>query len=231
MDDQATTLNNEVVAWATAIYESAKPAAWRAHIALAAEMARSMPKENLWLLRPIQERLTYPFCVFWHVRAMMDREKVEGRRADWFFWLEDDVIPPEDCYAKLRAAADSESRPFVSALAYARVPPYGPAIISAKEMNGVLMRSQWEKAPVSGTHPADAVGMCACIIHRRLFDLVDEPWFEVQSPQSGYSGMGPDALWCYRLKQIGIQPHVCCDIEVGHVGDGVVANRALSETQ
>ena len=220
---------NEVVAWGTAIYESAKPAAWRSHVALAAELGRTVPKENLWLLKPMQERMTYPFCVFWHVKAMLDRETAEGRRADWFFWLEDDIIAPPDTYSILRAAADKDERPYVSGLVYARVPPHGPGVAEVTYGSGVRYVTQWVDAPQSGTHLAGMAGMGACVIHRSLFDKIPEPWFSIEPPQTTWSGAGPDSAWSYRLAQIGVPVNVCCDVRLGHVGDGIVVDRSVSE--
>jgi len=216
----------ETIAWATAIYEAVKTPAWFALQKLGFRMAREFPEENLWLLRSPLDRLTYPFCVFWFVQAMFEREKKEWRRADWFLWIEDDIVPQDDLFEKLRAAADPLNRPYVAALAYCRTPPYGPGVATSKKMdNNKILWTQWEEAPKSGTHPASSVGMCAALIHRSLFDRVPKPWFGVGAPHKS-GGMGPDAFWCLRLIENGIQPYVCCDAEVKHVGPSVLIDRS-----
>lgn len=187
-------------------------------------MARQLPEANLWVLEPERDRLTYPFCVYGYVRAMFDDEKRRDKRADWFFWIEDDIVPPEDLCETLLAAADPEDKPFMAALAYCRTPPYGPGLVTVKNP----FRYQWAKAPTSGVHPVDSVGMCACLIHRSLFDRVAEPWFGVLPPTE-HLGFGPDAWWCNRLVNSGIQPYVCCDAEVKHIADGVLIGREISE--
>jgi len=218
----------ETVAWATAIYEAVKTPAWAALQKLGFRMARLLPEENLWLLRAPDDRLTYPFCVYWFVEAMFQREEKEGRRADWFLWIEDDIVPQDDLYERLRASADPVNRPFVAALAYTRTPPYHPGIANVRQLGEVITREQWSVAPISGTHPVDSVGLCAAIFHRSLFDRVPQPWFGVLPPHKT-GGMGPDAFWCKRLLECGIQPYVCCDAEVGHIGPSVLIDRASAE--
>uniref|UniRef100_A0A6M3IRL1 Glycosyltransferase n=1 Tax=viral metagenome TaxID=1070528 RepID=A0A6M3IRL1_9ZZZZ len=217
-------IDQEVLAWATAIYEAVKTPAWFALQKLGFRLARQFHEDSLWLLRQPHDRLTYPYCVYWYVNAMFDRERSDGRRADWFLWIEDDIVPQDDLYEKLRAAADPEDRPYVSALAYTRTPPYGPGIASVSKLGNVNTRTQWEDVPQSGTHPTDSVGMCAALFHRSLFDRIPEPWFGVMPPNKR-GGIGPDAFWCSRLIENGIQPYVCCDAEVEHIGPPVLINR------
>lgn len=218
----------ETLAWATAIYEAVKGPAWDALQRFGFRLARQFPAENLWLLKQPHDRLTYPFCVYWFVQAMFDREQKEGRKADWFLWIEDDIMPPDDVYDTLRAAADPDDKPFVSALAYCRTPPYGPGIASVRKLGNVTTRVQWADAPTSGTHPCDSVGMCAALFHRSLFDRVPEPWFGV-APPSANSGIGPDAWWCDKLLKHGIQPYVCCDAQVDHIGPSIRVDRRSAE--
>lgn len=214
----------ETIAWATAIYEGVKTPAWFALQKLGFSLARQFPEENLWLLRHPNDRLTYPFCVYWYVNAMFKREEREGRNADWFLWIEDDIVPKDDLFEKLRAAADPVDRPYVAALAYCRTPPFGPGIVDITVNGNRELRQQWDVVPESGTHPVDSVGMCAALIHRSVFSRVPEPWFGV-SPPHEFGGIGPDAWWCKRLLTAGIQPYVCCDAEVGHIGPPMLVTR------
>ena len=215
----------ETIALAVPIYESVKAPAYRSHLAMVAAMARM--DVDLWLLHPRYERRTYPFCVNDMVAAMLAAEKSKGRRADWLFYVEDDIVTSPDTFAKLRAAADPQARPFVSALTYCRTPPYGPGVANIVTQNGLVYADQWRTAPIAGTHPADQVGMCACVIHRSLFNRIAEPWFEIYA-DLGHSS-GPDASWCGKLRTAGIAPQVCCDAEVGHLDTGRVITRADSE--
>jgi len=210
---------SETVAWATPIYEAVKPVTWRALQRLGFRMARTI--ENLWLL-DIPDRLTYPFSHRAIVESLEQREKQDGRRADWLFIIEDDIVPATDLYDVLRAAVDPVNKPYVSALAYCRTEPYWPGAADVIPTNGRFGVRQWESAPQSGTLPVDQVSMCAALFHRSLFDRVAKPWF-------GTGDIGPDAFWCKRLKMHGIQPYMCCDAEVGHLATGTIINRKRSE--
>lgn len=216
---------NETIAIAIPVFDSVKQPAYRAHLEMAAKMGGS--DCDVWWLKPDWERRTYPFCVQGMVEEMFATEKAEGRKADWFFWLEDDIVPDKDIYFQLREAASPEDRPYVSALAYCRTRPYHPGVADVIDKDGMKYVRQWQDAPHSGTVPADRIGMCAALFHRSLFDRVSEPWFAVDV--SSGIGIGPDSFWCRRLKDSGIQPYLCCDTRVGHVGTAAVITQEISE--
>ncbi len=220
-------MSKETVAVSVAVFESVKVQAYRAHLEMIAVMARDMQSENLWLLAPEWQRRTYPFCISGMIQEMMDREKEEGRKADWLFWLEDDIIPESTIYATLRAAADPKDRPYIAALAYCRTKPYFPGIGNVVEVDGRRYIQQWKDAPKIGCYPVDRVSMCAVLFHRSLFDIVEQPWFDVEVNDA--TGIGPDAFWCSRLKASGIQPYLCCDAKVGHLGESPVITQEISE--
>lgn len=212
-------LANELVAFGVGVYDSVKAQAYFRHQEFLIELSRSC---RLWLLRPPQTRLTYPFCVRWLVHDMFVTEAKFGKRADWFLWMDDDVLPPIDGYARLRDAADPETRPHVAALAYSRTDPYMPSAMVEDETG----EHYWLDRPQSGTHPVSHVGMSLCLVHRSVFDIVPEPWFDVGVPVRGNAGYGPDVSFSRKLKECGIQPHICLDCECGHLADGVVIDTA-----
>ena len=216
---------HEIVALAVPIYESVKAKPFRAILRMVQSIAQA--GTELWLLEPEVERLTYPFCVTVMLDALYAREKAEGR-ADWLLWLEDDIVPPADLYQKLRAAADPADKPYMTALAHCRAKPFWPgaAMHHWHAQEALMEVAQWPEAPAEGVHAVDQAGMCAALIHRSLLGRVRDPQFTVIHTQS--VGMGPDAYWSMRLRQIGVQPYVCCDVEVGHLAPPPVINRALS---
>lgn len=207
---ETMVMHKETVAVAIGVYEAVKAKAFYAQQELLANMVRDF---DIWLLRPIQTRLTYPFCVRWMLEDMFDREKRSGKKADWFLWMDDDIIPPENGLHILRANADPITRPHVAAIAYSRNAPYFPsAVIDGKA---------WEDHPSSGTFAVDHVGMSMCLVHRSVFEKIPEPWFGIDIPVEGNNGYGPDRFFSKKLRQYGIRPHVCFDVECGHLMDGL----------
>ena len=207
----------EIVAVAIGVYEAVKAKSFYAHQKLLSNMVQDF---QVWLLEPRQTRLTYPFCVRWMLSDMFEHEEATGQKADWFLWMDDDIVPPVDGLRTLRAAADPESRPHVAALAYSRNDPYLPSAIRDGHA--------WEDHPATGTYPIDHAGMSMCLVHRSVFDKVPEPWFGVGVPVSGKCGHGPDIFFSRKLKEHGIQPHICFDVECGHLTDGLVMDTEMS---
>ena len=211
----------ETVAFAIGIYEAVKARAYYAQQEFLLRMAEIVGRENLWLLRPPQTRLTYPFCVNLVVKDMMRLEEEKGHKADWWLWMDDDVLPTPNGYEKLRRAADPKTRPHVAALGYSRCRPFQP---SAVKFDGAGTPYVWADHPSSGTYPVAHTGMCLCLLHRSVFDIIPEPWFEIAVPHAPDPGCGPDVSLSVKLRQNGLDPHICFDEQVGHMGDGLIMN-------
>lgn len=219
--------DGEIVAVGVPIYESVKRDVWHGFTSFMGDMAREIPKGNLWLLKPHNERLAWPLSNFWLVVSMIVQEEVAGRKADWLLYVEDDIQVPSDIYSKLRAAADPTDRPFMAAVGYCRNEPYLPGVT---QMVG-HRETQWRSAPPAGVHAVHTAPLCATLLHRSIFDRIEEPWFNTVPPQSDKGGVtGPARWFCLQCHKAGITPHVCCDVEIGHVLQPLMINRKKSET-
>lgn len=222
-------VGDEVFALACGSYAGVDPHAYRSHCMLAAQMGASYGK-NLWVL-PAYPRLAYPYSALYAVASMVKTEKKTGRRADWVLWLDDDVIVPSGLCRILRDAACPEKRPFVAALGFDRQPPFRPAVWNlATTEGGSEYQSQWDNPPESGTHEVSSTGLCAALLHRSIFDRVEEPWFaviprEVDKNGNVISGVNPDAWFSQRCREAGISPYVCCDVNIVHLGDKIPVHR------
>ena len=218
---------HEVVAMAVPIYEAVKRSAWYGMQAMGHRMARMLPEGNIWLLRPSNERLGYPYSTHWMRISMYLWEELCGRRADWFFHLDDDAIFPADLYERLREVANPETRPVVSALAYCRQHPFKPGVTAICE-DGI--ERQWDVAP-HGVHEVHTAPLVAALIHRSVFDRVDEPMFHctAMTAVAPTHVVGPDRWFCLRCHKAGIPITVHCDVDIGHVSQPGVVSRAVSE--
>ena len=223
--------DGEIVAVGVPIFESVKRDVWHGFTRFMGKMAREIPEGNLWLLKPHNERLSWPLSNFWIVVSMLVQEEIAGRKADWLFYVEDDILLPRDVYAKLRAAADPEKRPFMAAVGYCRNAPYWPGV-TQKSMGdrGWETETQWQVAPPAGIHAVHTAPLCATLLHRSIFDRIAEPWFNTVAPVSTGGGVtGPARWFCLQCHKAGIVPHVCCDVDIGHALQPLMMDRRKSE--
>lgn len=220
--------DKEIIALATAVFQGVDPRVYDTHRVLVAQLAVDYGP-NLWII-PIHERMTFPDAPLFSVAAMMNMEDVVGKRADWFFWVEDDICVPKDIVRKLRAAADPEERPFVAAIGYDRNPPFPIAVWDFREGGNL---EQWTSIPDQEVVQAGATGLTAALIHRSVFDRVKEPYFASGSAMltMGHKdnqiqrGIKPDAWWSCRLKDAGIPTFIHTGINVTHLGARIPVNR------
>lgn len=223
-DDWQPQYKGPVVALGRAVYETVPQEAVDNLLKLTGYFHRSLPPGNFWQLKTF-ERMPYPYAVYWPLANAFSRERMAKRKFDWFLWMDDDVLVSPQDIMTLMEAADPVKRPFVSALPYDRFPPHCPAV--TEEIDGEIMK--WVKAPASGTHPCFHVGLCLAVFHRSLFDKVPEPWFGAMPPIKGFPGVPPDWWWSYQMHKIGLNPHVCCDTNIIHLGRKLHVDRQYSQ--
>jgi len=222
--DYTPRFGGEVLAMGRAVYETQPQESTDMLLRLNRYLCYKYAPGNLWIL-PTFERMPYPFAVYWPLACAFKTEKVQNRRFDWYLWMDDDVIATPDDFEALRAAANPYLRPFVSATPYDRFEPHCPAVTEFIEGKP----KKWVKAPETGTFAVSHVGLCMALFHRSLFEKVPEPWFGVSAPTLNTTGMNPDYWWSVQLNRAGIQPHVCCDAKVIHLGRKLRINREYSE--
>ena len=233
---QPSNPSKEVVALATSVFQSIEPRVFDCHKMLAAQLGYDLGP-NLWLI-PSQERMPFPDACLFAVASMIATESLHGRKADWFLWLEDDVVVPTDTYQRLRAAADPAERPFIAAVGYDRYPKFLPAVWE-RTSEGRLKR--WTTPPGDGVVRVAATGLVAALFHRSLFERVPQPWFGITSrllkevsekmeskddmPISMGSGFKPDMLWSRQLNEVGIPIYIHCGVVATHMGLSLPINK------
>jgi len=161
---------------------------------------------------------------------MFKTEKKAGRRADWFFWHDDDVVCRPDIIRQLRQSAHPVERPFVAAVGYDRNPPYQAAVwTETTNDKGLVWNEHWVDAR-PGLHKVAVTGLCAAIFHRSFFDRLPQPWFASMPPSVDKDGdfhhsINTDAWLCQQCKDNDIPIYVNGDIEVTHMGNGMPINK------
>lgn len=222
--------DKEIVALACGTYSGPEPGPYNTQRDLVRQLSHHYG-ENFWNI-PSQPRLPYPYSALVLIASMIKTEAKCGRKADWFLWLDDDVVIPSNLMHILREHADPIDRPFVAALGYDRAPPFPPAVWDFVTVAGVTTIKQWdfERVPESGLHQVAVTGLCAALFHRSLFDRVKQPWFaylprEVDGDGNHFGGANPDAWWCEQCRDAGIPVYVSCDVEITHLGPKMPLNR------
>lgn len=139
----------------------------------------------------------------------------------WLLFLDDDVIPPSDVFARLA----SHNQDIVSGLYYRRHEPVCPV---AMKIDGAG-QPQWVTAwdPPNSLLEVDLVGAGCLLIHRRALEQMPRPWFEweigkAEDPAKprGRTAMSEDFAFCLRAKSAGFKIHLDTSVRCDHIGLG-----------
>lgn len=214
----------QVLAIGRAIFGDVPRLAVDSLLTLSMVLARQFSPGNLWML-PTYQRQTYPAAVYWPLACAFRAEHEQGRRFDWFLWMDDDILCTMEDIVKLRQAADVHNISFIAACPYDRNAPHSPSIVE----NLGDMAYKWVKAPPSGSYPVVMTGFNLCLFRRDVFEKVPEPWFGQAGLMKGSSGMYPDWWWSRQMGKVGLQPWVCCDTNVTHLCECGKVDKAFSE--
>ena len=224
----------EIVAFGTSIYQGARPAAYDSHRKISAALGAEFGP-NLWIL-PTNARMAYPYSALYAIASAFKTEQQVGRKFDWLFWVDDDVIVPTSAYRTLRDAADAVERPFVAAVGYDRRPPFHAAVWEWETTDaGLKLYRPWIDAKESGVHKVACTGLCAAVFHRSLFERVPEPWFAVVPAQVNHEsggiskGINPDTWWSRQCEKADVPVYVSCDLDVVHIGPNVPVCRETAK--
>lgn len=224
--------SNEVVALITAVFDGVAAKVYDSHRRLCAQLAADHG-ENFWIVAT-QERMTFPEALLYGIGSAFVSEKKQKKRVDWFLWIEDDVSFPQDLFRQLRASADPEKRPCIGVVAYDRNQPFLPTVWGMKD--GKLDR--FTSLPDNGVLPVAQVGMTVMLIHRSLFDKIDQPWFGagdsyLAEPSPGNfdirRSIKPDMNWCRKLRDAKIPIYVNFDVRITHFGQRWPVNRETAQ--
>jgi hypothetical protein len=146
------------------------------------------------------------------VRRNIIAELALRRGADWLLWIDADQKFPPDTLKRLL----SHGLDFVGCNIPIRYDPIGPSAGNIGADGKV--RRIWTEPDNKGLEPVDVMGMGVCLIHRRVFEAVEAPWFR---------GAAEDHLFCARAGQAGFRPHVdhALSWEIGHVSERLLTNQ------
>ncbi len=139
--------------------------------------------------------------------------------AEWLFFLDSDVVPPEDAVPRLIA----RGKPLISGIYARRSPPMSLP---------VMMRGgRWvEKYPANTLIEVDVVGAGCMLIHRSILEKLPpqrpgKHWFDwrvdMQAVLPPGECLSEDYTFCYHVKrQLGIPTVVDTSVICRHIGLG-----------
>lgn len=226
--------SKEIVGVGTAVYEGVPGGkAYDSHRKLIAHLAWDVGPNNLWIMHTMP-RMAYPFSILYSIAGLFKTERVAGKKADWFFWHDDDVILPADTVRRLRKSANPTERPFVAACGYDRNYPFKAAVWqSIDDQPGVSAHHQWPDQKAGGLHKVTTTGLCAALFHRSFFDRVPQPWFVTVPPFVEPGGdlscrIATDGWLSQQCHDYGVPIYVDCDVTISHRSDNMNINSATA---
>jgi len=107
-------------------------------------------------------------------------------------------------------------KPFVTAKAFKRVPPYQPCFYTKVDRNPETGRAELQvpiQYQTNSLLEIEGAGMACVFIKREVFDNIEAPYFDPQP------GLGEDLTFCYKVKQAGIPMYCDTGMQFGHVGN------------
>ena len=129
-----------------------------------------------------------------------------------FYWL---------CATAVAMGTSIFSMHFIAMLGFdagipIRYDPIGPTAGRLGEDGRV--RHIWTEPGNKNVEPVDVLGMGVCLVHRRVFDAVEAPWF---------GGTAEDHQFCLKAARAGFRPHVDHGLswQIGHVGERMLTNQ------
>ena len=143
---------------------------------------------------------------------------------EWIFFLDDDVLVPGDCIARLM----SHGKPIVSGLYWRRSPPLAPVAMRIGKDTPAWIDNP---APNAGLQRVDYVGAGCLLLHRTVFDKVPQPWFDWLADREDLpptQRLSEDFAFCQKAKAAGYELWLDPAVRCGHVGYSVSTEGGLS---
>lgn len=145
--------------------------------------------------------------------------------ADYVFFIDDDMIAPDDLFEKLYAS----DKDIVAPLAFTRNFPHNPVMYSCIDgWDPVIQKEHFtnyavKNYPKDRLVECDAVGFGAALIKTDVLKAVPAPRF--MSP----CGTGEDIYFCYQAKKKGFRTWMDTRLKLGHVSHPIIVTEDYVE--
>jgi glycosyltransferase involved in cell wall biosynthesis len=136
---------------------------------------------------------------------------------DYMFCVDSDIILPADALVRL-LSAQSHSVGITSGVYVQRKDTEKtPEIYVTNPHTGGHDRMSLSDIQADQVLPAAAVGFGCCLVHRRVFESVGNPWFEYKSNIEFDKVISEDVTFCVKATQKGFHILVDTQVKCGHV--------------
>lgn len=169
-----------------------------------------------------------------NARAIIVEEATKWN-ADFIGMMDDDmVVNPDIFYRLIQRDVDA-----IIPLTTSRKKPYDPVIYKLvkpkPEFKDIHRNRYVPKFDLrKGLNECEGFGTGVVLFKSSIFKKIMRPWFWAIPPTQLEDGRitqatGEDLFFCSRAREFGIKLHYDGDIEVGHIGESIIATPALSK--
>lgn len=143
-------------------------------------------------------------------------KKALSENMDYIFFVDDDMICPDDLFLKLYRHHNVAD--VVCPLAFTRNAPYNPVLYASIEGWDPVNRSDYfinnviVKYPRNKLVEVDACGFGAALIKTSILNKIEKPYF------MSSNATGEDILFCYKVKKAGGRVFMDTSFNIGHLG-------------
>ena len=155
-----------------------------------------------------------------YARNYLAEQFLKNKKSDYLLFLDSDMIfTNEETFIKRLLEIDAD---ISSALAFKKGFPYEPTMYK-KEPVGEKCKSieEYEEGEII---EVDAVGMACCLIKRKVFETIKQPWFGFITLEDDF--LGEDLTFCKKAKEAGLTIKVDTGLIAAHVG-GIIDNKTF----
>jgi len=148
--------------------------------------------------------------------------RMQESGAEYMFFLDSDVILPNDAVVRLL----SHNQDIISGVYHVRHNPITPAMWKeSPEFPG-------KYNPIVGYNEGslidvDSIGMGCCLIHKRVFEKLEEPYFKWSMDSNQENGVSEDFYFCKKAREAGFHIYVDTSIQCTHIAKANVTKAGL----
>ena len=151
-------------------------------------------------------------------------ERFLKRDSDYLLFLDSDqIFKPENLFQRLK----NLNVDIAAGISFKKAYPYYPTIY--RDYDGERFQPI-TNYPRNKIIEVDAVGMFCTLIKRKVFEVMESPWFEFKRTKDKKELISEDLVFCRKAKQLGFIIKVDTSLIIPHVG-AIIDDRTFQHTR